>query len=266
MASGRSPRAARVQVVVRHERQNPVRRSQRQRASAVDLAHQVRVAQRLHAERRRTQARAPEEHPHPRVELLLQGLHESRSNRVMARNVEGALPGSQLLGNLLSVRGARSYPTLSGRLWRPPPVQWRTPPRGRGCEAGGVGCEARPEGRPGHGRLGVAHTEMTGFTCRGARRSPSGDAVPAAATDQGASRVAPNRTTLIFVARFVTRRESHEEPARAHHGTRRGHADLPGGPASPRPKGRGGSGALSPGPFRPAHDEGCGSLVPPRII
>ena len=33
------------------------------------------------------------------------------------------------------------------------------------------------------------------------------DAVPAAATDQGASRVAPNRTTLIFLARFVTRRE-----------------------------------------------------------
>ena len=88
--------------------------------------------------------------------------------------LKGPLPGSQLLGNLLSVRGARSYPTLSGRLWRPPPVQWRTPPRGRGCEAGGVGCEARPEGRPGHGRLGVAHTEMTGFTCRGAGRSPSG--------------------------------------------------------------------------------------------
>ena len=52
-------------------------------------------------------------------------------------------------------------------------------------------------------------------------------------------------------------RESHEEPARAHHGARRGHAgghaDLPGRPASPRPKGRGGSGALPPGPFRPAH-------------
>ena len=32
-----------------------------------------------------------------------------------------------------------------------------------------------------------------------------------------------------------------------------GHADLPGRPASPRPKGRGGSGALPPGPFRPAH-------------
>ena len=55
--------------------ESPVRRSQRQRASAVDLAHQVRVAQRLHAECRRTQARPPEEHPHPRVELLLQRLH-----------------------------------------------------------------------------------------------------------------------------------------------------------------------------------------------
>ena len=42
--------------------------------------------------------------------------------------------------------------------------------RGRG---GGVRGSAGRAG-PGHGRLGVAHTEMTGFTCRGAGRSPSG--------------------------------------------------------------------------------------------
>ena len=40
-----------------------------------DLAHQVGVAQRLHAEGRRPQARAPEERTHPRAELLLQRLH-----------------------------------------------------------------------------------------------------------------------------------------------------------------------------------------------
>ena len=76
--------------------------------------------------------------------------------------LKGPLPGSQLLGNLLSVRGARSYPTLSGRLWRPPPVQWRTPPRGRGCEAGGGGvrgrgggCEAGGGGVRGRGGWGA---------------------------------------------------------------------------------------------------------------
>ena len=42
--------------------------------------------------------------------------------------------------------------------------------RGRG---GGVRGSAGRAG-PGCGRLGVAHTEMTGFTCRGAGRSPSG--------------------------------------------------------------------------------------------
>ena len=55
--------------------------------------------------------------------------------------LRGPLPGSQLLGNLLSVRGARSYPTLSGRLWRPPPVQWRDAP----AKVSGM---RRPSGRP----------------------------------------------------------------------------------------------------------------------
>ena len=36
-----------VQVVLGHECQNPVRRRQRQQASAVNLAHQIRVAQRF---------------------------------------------------------------------------------------------------------------------------------------------------------------------------------------------------------------------------
>ena len=64
----------------------------------------------------------------------------------------------------------------------------------------------RQGGQPGHGPFGVAHTEVTGFTCRGAGRSPSG--VPCLpGNGSRASRVAPNRTTLIFLARFVTRRE-----------------------------------------------------------
>ena len=74
--------------------------------------------------------------------------------------------------------------------------------RGRGDGVRGSAGRAGP----GHGRLGVAHTEVTGFTCRGAGRSPSG--VPCLpGNGSRASRVAPNRTTLIFVARFVTRRE-----------------------------------------------------------
>ena len=73
--AGRRARAARVPVVLGHECQNPVRRPQRQRASTIDLAHQIWVAQRLDAERRRPQARAPEERTQPRAELLLQRLH-----------------------------------------------------------------------------------------------------------------------------------------------------------------------------------------------
>ena len=164
----------------------------------------------------------------------------------MATTVKTRMQGSQLLGNVLSVRGARSYPTLSGRLWRPPPVQWRTPPRGRGCEAGGVGCEAggvgceaRPEGRPGHGRLGVAHTEVTGFTCRGAGRSPSGMPCLPRQRIKGFESRSEQDDSYICGSICDAERESHEEPARAHHGARRGYADLPGGPASPRPKGRG---------------------------
>ena len=42
--------------------------------------------------------------------------------------------------------------------------------RGRGDGVRGSAGRAGP----GHGRLGVAHTEVTGFTCRGAGRSPSG--------------------------------------------------------------------------------------------
>ena len=66
-----------------------------------------------------------------------------------------------------------------------PPVAWQTHPPQRSPEVPVKGLRARPEGRPGHGRLGVAHTEMTGFTCRGAGAVAERDAVPAAATDQG---------------------------------------------------------------------------------
>ena len=55
-----------------------------------------------------------------------------------------------------------------------PPVAWQTQPPQRSPEVPVKGLRARPEGRPGHGRLGVVHTEVTGFTCRGAGRSPSG--------------------------------------------------------------------------------------------
>ena len=45
-----------------------------------------------------------------------------------------------------------------------------------------------------------------------------------------------------------------------------GDADLPGRSASPRPKGRSGSGALSPGPFRPVHaDPPRGLHAPDRV-
>ena len=130
--------------------------------------------------------------------------------------LKGPLPGSQLLGNLLSVRGARSYPTLSGRLWRPPPVQWRTPPRGRGCEAGGMGCEARP-GEPGPGAAG-AGCAPAGATEREGPWEP--DAV------REAGPVAGKRTAL--GQRVDSRRGGGRRvrPGRARHGMRRGRAPL----------------------------------------
>ena len=82
---GGIPRAARLPVVLGHERQNPVRRSQRQRTAALDPAHQTRVAQRHPAEPRRAQARAFEERPHPRSELLLQRHHAPNAEDLRAR-------------------------------------------------------------------------------------------------------------------------------------------------------------------------------------
>ena len=138
--------------------------------------------------------------------------------------------------------------------------------RGRG---GGVRGSAGRAG-PGHGRLGVAHTEVTGFTCRGAGRSPSGVPCLPRQRIKGFESRSEQDDSYICGSICDAERESHEEPARADHGARRGHAgghaDLPGGPASPRPKGRGGSGALPPGPFRPAHaDLPRGLHAPDRV-
>ena len=137
-------------------------------------------------------------------------------------------------------------------------MAWQTHPPQRSPEVPVKGLRARPEGRPGHGRLGVAHTEVTGFTCRGAGRSPSGMPCLPRQRIKGFESRSEQDDCYFCGSICDAERESHEEPARAHHGARRGHADLPGRPASPRPKGRGGSGALSPGPFRPAHAD------PPR--
>ena len=116
--------------------------------------------------------------------------------------------------------------------------------RGRGDGVRGSAGRAGP----GCGRLGVAHTEVTGFTCRGARRSPSGMPCLPRQRIKGFESRSEQDDSYICGSIHDAERESHEEPARAHHGARRGHAgghaDLPGGPASPRPKGCGGS-ALS---------------------
>ena len=127
--------------------------------------------------------------------------------------------------------------------------------RGRGDGVRGSAGRAGP----GHGRLGVAHTEVTGFTCRGARRSPSG--VPCLPRQRIKGFESRSEQDDCYFSGSIcgAERESHEEPARAHHGARRGHAgghaDLPGGPASHRPPGRSGSGAHLLGPLRPAHAE-----------
>ena len=66
-----------------------------------------------------------------------------------------------------------------------PPVAWQTHPPQRSPEVPVKGLRARPEGRPGHGRLGVAHTEGTGFHMPERGAVAERRAVPAAATDQG---------------------------------------------------------------------------------
>ena len=43
--------------------------------------------------------------------------------------------------------------------WMAPPVAWQTHPPQRSPEVPVKGLRARPEGRPGHGRLGVAHPQ-----------------------------------------------------------------------------------------------------------
>ena len=98
-ASLRSPRPLRtpaVPVAVGDERQNPVRRPERRRTSAMDLADQIRVAQRPHSERRWPYAGAPEERAQPRVELLLQRLH--------ARNGEDPFAGTSNRGKCPKIR------------------------------------------------------------------------------------------------------------------------------------------------------------------
>ena len=96
-------------VLPRDEHENPVRRPQRRRAPPADLAHQVRIAQRLLAECRRAQARAPEKRAHPRNELPFERLH--------ARTLYDLSQVRQPIANPLSVHSVYSCPTCprSGR-------------------------------------------------------------------------------------------------------------------------------------------------------
>ena len=102
-----------------------------------------------------------------------------------------------------------------------PPVAWQTHPPQRSPEVPVKGLRARPEGRPGHGRLGVAHTEVTGFTCRGAGRSPSGVPCLPRQRIKGFESRSEQDDSYICCSICDPERESHEEPARAHHGARR---------------------------------------------
>ena len=100
-----------------------------------------------------------------------------------------------------------------------PPVAWQTQPPQRSPEVPVKGLRARPEGRPGHGRLGVAHTEVTGFTCRGAGRSPSGMPCLPRQRIKGFESRFEQDDSYICGSICGAERESHEEPARADHGS-----------------------------------------------
>ena len=90
--------------------------------------------------------------------------------------------------------------------------------RGRGDGVRGSAGRAGP----GHGRLGVAHTEVTGFTCRGAGRSPSDVPCLPRQRIKGFESRSEQDDSYICGSICDAERESHEEPARAHHGARRG--------------------------------------------
>ena len=100
-----------------------------------------------------------------------------------------------------------------------PPVAWQTHPPQRSPEVPVKGLRARPGRRPGHGRLGVAHTEVTGFTCRGAGRSPSGGPCLPRQRIKGFESRSEQDDSYICGSICDAERESHEEPARADHGS-----------------------------------------------
>ena len=125
----------------------PVRRPERRRASAADLAQEVGVAQRLHAEGRRPQARAPEERTHPRTELLLQRLHARSGEDLSSRTpTDRKCPKRPVASIEIRQRGEplrrSGRPAWEQPVWNRPPgvadIEWgaeKVPRKAGGPEA-----------------------------------------------------------------------------------------------------------------------------------
>ena len=130
----------------------------------------------------------------------------------MPVTVKRYLQGSQLLGNLLSVSGVYSCPTLSQSRRRPPPMPWRNAP----ARPTWWGAEARRRDPS----PGTADSESSGRCGRARTPARESDTV------REAEPVARRRTALCGSAGFRRVGRTREAPDRACHGMRRGRAVL----------------------------------------
>ena len=138
----------------------------------------------------------------------------------MPVTVKRYLQGSQLLGNLLSVSGVSSCPTLSQSRRRPPPVRWRNAPPARKGIRGRRGGVRRFDGGS---RARVRPIRESSGRC-GRARTPARESD----TVREAGRVARRRTAPALAEPVDARRGVgiRAQPDRARHGTRRGRAVL----------------------------------------
>ena len=138
----------------------------------------------------------------------------------MPVTVKRYLQGSQLLGNLLSVSGVSSCPTLSQMRRRPLPVRWRSTPARKGVRGRRGGVRGSAEGaEPGCGRFGVVRPVRP----RSNARAGIGTRPGCRAGCSGGGRGALAPSGPVDARRGVGVRA---QPDRARHGMRRGRAVL----------------------------------------
>ena len=142
--------------------------------SPIDLAHEIRILQRRHAEHCRPQVRAAQKSASWCVELLLQGQHDCGSDRTKPLNGGERLAGMSTLGKPSKCLSCTMLSGVSDVSGRPLPMRWRsTPARERKRGRRYLGWPVRDlERRAGKSRP-ERTMEYTGAEPRRARRRPT---------------------------------------------------------------------------------------------